>query len=193
LARGHGPPSYWPIGGQRVAAFPVDLAAIEQTPIDKGGNVPAAARALNVPSDDLRRLVRATPSLVDAAFEQIEQALDRAQAVLREELSSDDFNRRLKAAVFILRRGEAARLRVGACASCFGAPIGLSEPEMSAKRKELARNVKLGVDAATISFGNPPANYPPRFSRKDTGQNGASSPRREVMREDDVQTERNPL
>jgi hypothetical protein len=96
---------------RRRVALPVDLAVIEQTLIDKGGSVAAAARALELPSGDLRRLVRATPSLVDSAFEQIEQALDEAQAVLLEGLESEDRMTRMRAAAYILRHTEAGRRR----------------------------------------------------------------------------------
>jgi hypothetical protein len=44
--------------------------------------VTAAARSLRVPSADLRNLVWPTPSLADAIYEQIEQAIDAAEAGL---------------------------------------------------------------------------------------------------------------
>lgn len=89
----------------------LDFARVERALVDSRGNITSAARALSVPSSHLRRLVWATPSLAGAAFEQIEQAIDEAQASLWEGLRSDDFGRRLKAAVFILRHTDAARRR----------------------------------------------------------------------------------
>jgi hypothetical protein len=89
----------------------LDIGLVERALVDARGNVTAAARTLSVPSGDLRRLIWATPSLADAAFEQIEQAIDEAQAVLFEGLQCDDWGRRFQAAVFVLRHSEAARRR----------------------------------------------------------------------------------
>ena len=89
----------------------LSLAAVQQALLDKRGSVTGAARALGVPSSDLRRLVQASPSLVEAAFEAIEQVLDQAVAVLFEGMRREDVRQQLKAAAFFLRHTEAGRLR----------------------------------------------------------------------------------
>jgi hypothetical protein len=62
----------------------LDLEAVGRALISTGGNVSAAARALNVPAHDLRLLTFAVPELIDAALEVEERALDEAEAVLLE-------------------------------------------------------------------------------------------------------------
>lgn len=89
----------------------LDFALVERALVDAQGNVSAAARALSVPTGDLRRLIWATPALADAAYEAVEQALDEAQAALITGLRHENLGRRLKAAAFFLRRTEAARRR----------------------------------------------------------------------------------
>jgi hypothetical protein len=89
----------------------LDLALVEKTLVDACGNVTAAARSLAVPSVDLRRFVWATPSVADVVFEQVELAIDEAEAVLRKGLRHPDLSKQLQAAIFILRHGEAARRR----------------------------------------------------------------------------------
>jgi hypothetical protein len=115
----------WPI---RRPATPttcegLDLAVVEKTLIDTHGNVTAAARSLQVPSANLRKLVWSTFSLADAIYEQIEQAIDAAEAVLREGLRSEDRGRRLQAATFILAQSDAGRRRGwGRCGTLRHAP-----------------------------------------------------------------------
>jgi hypothetical protein len=65
--------------------------------------VSAAATLLEVSSADLRRLVWATPALMDAVFEELERAIDRAVSVLLEGLQHENIARRLEAAKFFLR------------------------------------------------------------------------------------------
>jgi hypothetical protein len=88
-----------------------DLAVVERALVEKHGNVAAAARALSVPSSDLRRLVQATPALMDEVFEQLECGVDQAVAILIDELNNPDIRRRIRAAGFFLRHTEAGRLR----------------------------------------------------------------------------------
>ena len=52
--------------------------------------VPQAARELNVPSADLRKLVLLDQRLSDASTEAVELDLDASEANLREGLRSDD-------------------------------------------------------------------------------------------------------
>jgi hypothetical protein len=88
-----------------------DIAVVERALVKKQGNVAAAARALSVPSSDLRRLVQATPALMDAVFEELERGVDQAIAILFAELEAPDLRRRIRAAGFFLRHTEAGRLR----------------------------------------------------------------------------------
>jgi hypothetical protein len=73
--------------------------------------VSAAAKALGVPTADLRAMTRSIPALMDAAFEAIERALDQVEQILREGLRSEDIRQRLKAASFLLRHSAAGRRR----------------------------------------------------------------------------------
>jgi hypothetical protein len=65
---------------------------------------------LGVPASDLRRLVSWGP-LAAAASEQVEQAIDEAEHVVRDGLRSPDMGKRLAAASFLLRQSEARRRR----------------------------------------------------------------------------------
>ena len=95
----------------RGAALAVDLGIIEQTLLDKGGSVAAAARALDVPSADLRRLVASRPKLSDAVFEAIERDIDAAEKTLLEGLDHENPMMRLRAAAYFLRLSKAGRQR----------------------------------------------------------------------------------
>jgi hypothetical protein len=88
----------------------LDLAAVEAELVKHRCNVAAAARALGVPASDLRRLVAWGP-LVAAVSEQVEQSIDRAEAVLVDGLSSPDVMVRLKAASALLTLSPAGRRR----------------------------------------------------------------------------------
>jgi hypothetical protein len=57
-------------------ALPVDLGAIERELLDKCGSVAGAARALDVSSVDLCRLVGSRPLLADAVYEGTERAIE---------------------------------------------------------------------------------------------------------------------
>jgi hypothetical protein len=89
----------------------LDLALVRERLVLACGNVSAAAKALSVPSADLRRLVLSNATLANAAYEQIERALDKAHAILMEGLRSEDFGQRLRAAKLILAHGPAAKGR----------------------------------------------------------------------------------
>jgi hypothetical protein len=73
-------------------------------------NIAGAARSLGVPASDLRRLVSWGP-LAAAATEQVELAIDEAEAVLHDGLRSPDLMMRLKAASTLLALSPAARRR----------------------------------------------------------------------------------
>jgi hypothetical protein len=87
----------------------LDLEAVGL--IRTGGNVKAAARALGVPTHDLRLLTYAVPALMDAALEAEERALDDAEAMVLEALRGGDMRRRIRAAGFFLRATAAGRRR----------------------------------------------------------------------------------
>jgi hypothetical protein len=89
----------------------ISPAAVKQALVHAGGSVTGAARTLGIESANLRRLVRAQPSLADVVFEQIEQEIDAAQQVLWDGLDSDSVMTRMRAAAYILRHTEAGRRR----------------------------------------------------------------------------------
>jgi hypothetical protein len=89
----------------------LDPAAIYDELLRTGGNVTETARTLGVPIHDLRLLTLASPGLIEAALEAEEQALDEAEAVVRQALKSVDLSRRLAAAGHILRMSPAAKRR----------------------------------------------------------------------------------
>ena len=68
-----------------VSCRELDLATVEAELVKYRCNVVATARALGVPASDLRRLVSWGP-LATAVSEQVEQAIDRAEGMLREGL-----------------------------------------------------------------------------------------------------------
>ena len=96
---------------RRRRALPVGLEAIERELLDKCGSVSAAARALGVPSVELRRLVGSRPLLADAVYEGTERAIDEAVQVMRDGLRHPDMSKRLAAAAYFLRHTEAGRRR----------------------------------------------------------------------------------
>jgi hypothetical protein len=74
-------------------------------------NVSDAARRLDVPSSDLRRLMGANPELLALAAEKEERRLDKAEAILDRELNSDDPRYSAAAAYFVLRNSRRAVVR----------------------------------------------------------------------------------
>jgi hypothetical protein len=96
-----------------VSCRELDLAAVEAELVRHRCNIARAARALGVPASDLRRLVSWGP-LAAAASEQVEQAIDDAEAVLRDGLRSPDLMVRLKAAKALLTLSPAAAAGGGA-------------------------------------------------------------------------------
>ena len=92
-----------------VSCRELDLARVEVELVRARCNIAGAARALGVPASDLRRLVSWGP-LAAAASEQVEQAIDKAEAVLLDGLDSPEPIVRLKAAtaLLMLKSGGAA-------------------------------------------------------------------------------------
>src|SRR6478735_4458091 len=89
----------------------LDVELIAAALIRHDANVRNAARALDVPSGDLRKLVLADQRLADAALEAVELRLDDAEANLREALHCDDPRRRDAISMFMLRNTQRASKR----------------------------------------------------------------------------------
>ena len=89
----------------------LSLAVVERALIKHHANVRAAAKELNVPSGDLRKLTWCHPRLVELALEEVQQLVDRAEERIREALHGADPDRALSAATFILSHSRAARER----------------------------------------------------------------------------------
>ena len=92
-----------------VASLP--LALVERVLIKHRANVRAAARELEVPSGDLRKLTWSHPRLIELALEEAERLVDRAEERVREALDGANPDRALSAATFILSHHRAARER----------------------------------------------------------------------------------
>ena len=88
----------------------LDLREIERELIKTHGNVTLTAKALDVPSADLRKLVWSS-DLADTVYEAVEEVLDEAQQIVRDALSSDDKGHRLQAAKAILTQTTAGKRR----------------------------------------------------------------------------------
>jgi hypothetical protein len=88
----------------------LDPATVEAQLVKHRCNIAGAARVLGVPASDLRRLVSWGP-LAAAVSEQVERAIDKAEAVLRDALESPDALTRLKAASALLTLSPAGRRR----------------------------------------------------------------------------------
>ena len=71
----------------------------------------AAAKALGVPTPDLRLLVYARPELLDAALEVEEEMVDEAQALVFKAIRGGDMRRRIRAAGLFLRATAQGRRR----------------------------------------------------------------------------------
>jgi hypothetical protein len=88
----------------------LDFHEIETELIRNDGNVTATAKALGVPSADLRKLVW-TSKLADTVYEVAESRLDEAQQVVLDALSGADKTYRLQAAKVWLTQTTAGRRR----------------------------------------------------------------------------------
>jgi hypothetical protein len=91
------------------AAFDADKA--RRALMKHHGSILKAARALKIPAPQLRAAVRRDPTLIAAALEAFERNLDRAEEIICEGLTSEDFRTRLACAGHLLRFSPAARRR----------------------------------------------------------------------------------
>jgi hypothetical protein len=89
----------------------LDIETVAAALISHDANVRNAARALGVPSGDLRKLVLVNQRLADAALEAVELRLDGAEANLSEALHCDDPRRRDSVSMFMLRNTQRAAKR----------------------------------------------------------------------------------
>ena len=89
----------------------LDVDAVADVLINHHANIRNAARALNVPSGDLRKWVLLDERLSAAAVEAIELKLDVAEANLHEALGSEDSRRRDAVSMFFLRHVQRAAKR----------------------------------------------------------------------------------
>jgi hypothetical protein len=89
----------------------LDVDAVADVLINHHANIRNAARALNVPSGDLRKWVLLDERLSAAAVEAIELKLDVAEANLHDALGSEDPRRRDAVSMFFLRHMRRAAKR----------------------------------------------------------------------------------
>ena len=94
---------------ETVAHLNVEIVA--EALLRHDANIGNAARALGVPSGDLRKLVLADQRLADAALEAVELRLDDAEANLSEALRCGDPRRRDSVSMFMLRNTQRAAKR----------------------------------------------------------------------------------
>jgi hypothetical protein len=81
----------------------IDPEAAARALIEAKGSVGKAARALDVPSADLRKFVSDNPKLWAAAIEAAERDLDMAERIILEGMDSKDKLKRLEAAALVLK------------------------------------------------------------------------------------------
>jgi hypothetical protein len=96
-------------GPESVAHLNVERVAAAL--ISHDANIRNAARALDVPSGDLRKLVLSDQRLADATLEAVELRLDDAEANLCEALHCGDPRRRDAVSMFMLRNTQRASKR----------------------------------------------------------------------------------
>ena len=89
----------------------LDVEIVAAALIRNDANVRNAARELDVPSGDLRKLVLIDQRLADAALEAVELRLDDAEANLGEALRCGDPRRRDSVSMFMLRNTQRAAKR----------------------------------------------------------------------------------
>ena len=89
----------------------LDIEIVAAAFIRNDANIGNAARELDVPSGDLRKLVLVDQRLADAALEAVELRLDDAEANLCEALHCDDPRRRDAISMFLLRNTQRASKR----------------------------------------------------------------------------------
>ena len=110
----------------------LDIEIIAAALIRNDASIRNAARELNVPSADLRKLMLLDQRLADASTEAVELQLDECEANLREGLRSDDPKRRDAISMFFLRNVQRAAKRgyaTAASAASLEVSLGEREPQ----------------------------------------------------------------
>ena len=110
----------------------LDVEIVAAALIRHDANVRNAARALGVPSGDLRKLVLVDQRLADTALEAVELKLDDCEANLSEALHCGDPRRRDSVSMFMLRNAHRAAKRgyaVAASAASVEANVGHAPPQ----------------------------------------------------------------
>jgi hypothetical protein len=110
----------------------LDHREIEAELIKTSGNVTLTAKALGVPSADLRKLVWST-KLADTVYEAVEEVLDEATRVVRDALSGDDKTHKLQAAKVMLTQTTAGRRGWGAGSAIELGGVDEAEPATTIK------------------------------------------------------------
>ena len=121
----------------------LDVEIVAAALIRHDANVRNAARALGVPSGDLRKLVLVDQRLADAALEAVELRLDDAEANLCEALHCDDPRRRDAVSMFMLRNTQRASKRgYAVAASAASLEVGVARSGAGANhRLQVGRRV----------------------------------------------------
>jgi hypothetical protein len=104
----------------------LDLDVVVAALAGHGCNITDASKDLGVPASDLRRLMWANPQMQDAAFEQVEARLDKAEKNIAEALHSEDSRRRDAASFFVLRNSVRARRRGWITSSTSAAELSVT-------------------------------------------------------------------
>jgi hypothetical protein len=81
----------------------MNIDEVRRALLEAKGSVGLAARALDVPSADLRKFVTDNPTLRAEALEATERNLDKAEKILLEGMDSGDKLKRLEAAALLLK------------------------------------------------------------------------------------------
>jgi multidrug resistance efflux pump len=81
----------------------IDPKAAAQALLEAKGSMGLAARALDVPSAELRKFVAENHKLRAEAIEAAERNLDKAEKILLEGMDSSDKLKRLEAAALLLK------------------------------------------------------------------------------------------
>jgi hypothetical protein len=106
----------------------LDVEMVAAALINHDANIGNAARELDVPSGDLRKLVLVDQHLTDAALEAVELRLDDAEANLSEALHCDDPRRRDAVSMFMLRNTHrAAKRGYAVAASAASLEVGFGD------------------------------------------------------------------
>ena len=110
----------------------LDFSEIEAELIKTRGNVTATAKALGVPSADLRKLVWST-KLADTVYEAVEEVLDEARGVVLDALEGDDKTHKLQAAKAILTQTTAGKRRGWGTGSAIDLELDDPQPATTIK------------------------------------------------------------